>query len=152
MRWALTDYEAGSGQLQYVPGSHRLARHPAPGAGHDQLVTVVAEAGSIIFWHGNTWRRVVANEPGRAHQLIVAMTRSYLRPQELYKENVTPEIPGEEPASLCHSLGSACCTAGSRLSPSNIDSSVGQTPDPTPTRDPPPIRAKEAVAQQPPKD
>jgi hypothetical protein len=104
--WALTDYSAGSGQLQYVPGSHRLGRHPAPGEGHDQLVAVEAEAGSIIFWHGNTWHAAAARtDPGLRINLIVAMMRPYLRPQEMYKENVTPEILARNPPRFATLVG-----------------------------------------------
>ena len=53
--WALTDYDDDSGPLVYVPGSHRLCRHPLPGEGRDAMVPVRARAGSIIFWHGNLW-------------------------------------------------------------------------------------------------
>ena len=31
--WALTDYDDDTGPLVYVPGSHRLCRHPLPGEG-----------------------------------------------------------------------------------------------------------------------
>jgi ectoine hydroxylase-related dioxygenase (phytanoyl-CoA dioxygenase family) len=104
--WALTDYEAGSGQLQYVPGSHRLGRHPAPGEGHDQLISVEAEAGSIIFWHGNTWHAALPRtNTGLRVNLIVAMMRSYLRPQETYKENVTPEILAKNPPRFATLVG-----------------------------------------------
>ena len=104
--WALTDYGPGSGQLQYVPGSHRLGRHPAPGEGRDDLVPVRAEAGSILFWHGNTWHGAAARErPGLRINLIVAMMRPYLRPQEAYKEHVTPEILAKNPPRFATLVG-----------------------------------------------
>jgi ectoine hydroxylase-related dioxygenase (phytanoyl-CoA dioxygenase family) len=104
--WALTDYGEGSGELRYVPGSHRFGRHPAPGEGLDALVPVHAEAGSILFWHGNTWHGAVARRaPGLRINLIVAMMRPYLRPQEVYRENVTPEILAKNPPRFTTLVG-----------------------------------------------
>jgi hypothetical protein len=104
--WALTDYGPGSGQLQYVPGSHRFGRHPAPGEGMDSLVPVHAEAGSIVFWHGNTWHAAAARtDPGLRINLIVAMMRPYLRPQEAYKEHVTPEVLANNPPRFAQLVG-----------------------------------------------
>ena len=96
--WALTPYEPGSGQLTYVPGSHRLSRWPTAAEARAGLVPVAAEAGSIIFWHGNTWHGAIGRtQPGLRVNLIVSMMRSYLWPQEAYKENVTPEILANNP-------------------------------------------------------
>ncbi len=104
--WGLTDYTAGAGPLLYVPGSHRLGRHPAKGEGLDQLVPVEAEAGSIIFWHGGTWHGASARtDPGLRINLIVAMMRAYLRPQEMYKENVTAEILARNPERFATLVG-----------------------------------------------
>ena len=104
--WALTDYGPGSGELLYVPGSHRFGRHPAPGEAHDALVPVHAEAGSIIFWHGNTWHAARARtDPGLRINLIVAMMRPYLRPQEVYKETVTAEILAKNPPRFATLVG-----------------------------------------------
>ncbi|MEO5902313.1 MAG: phytanoyl-CoA dioxygenase family protein [Ilumatobacteraceae bacterium] len=104
--WALTDYGPGTGELQYVPGSHRFGRHPALGEAHDDLVPVHAAAGSIIFWHGNTWHAALARtDPGLRINLIVAMMRPYLRPQEAYKENVTAEILAKNPPRFATLVG-----------------------------------------------
>jgi ectoine hydroxylase-related dioxygenase (phytanoyl-CoA dioxygenase family) len=104
--WALTDYGEGSGELRYVPGSHRFGRHPTPGEGLDALVPVHAEAGSILFWHGNTWHGATARrDPGLRINLIVAMMRPYLRPQEVYKENVTEEILAKNPPRFATLVG-----------------------------------------------
>jgi hypothetical protein len=104
--WALTDYDEGNGSLHYVPGSHRFGRHPGPGEGKDQTVAVTAKAGSIIFWHGNTWHGATQRQnPGVRINLIVAMMRPYLRPQELYRENVTPAMLAAWPGRFATLVG-----------------------------------------------
>ena len=104
--WALTDYDDDSGPLVYVPGSHRLCRHPLPGEGRDAMVPVRARAGSIIFWHGNLWHGALARRaPGLRVNLIVAMMRSYLRPQEPYREHVTQQVLDDNVARFAALLG-----------------------------------------------
>jgi hypothetical protein len=104
--WALTDYDDDAGPLVYVPGSHRLCRHPLPGEGLDAMVPVRARAGSIIFWHGNLWHGALARRaPGLRVNLIVAMMRSYLRPQEPYREHVTQEVLDDNPPRFATLLG-----------------------------------------------
>jgi hypothetical protein len=104
--WALTDYGEDAGPLVYVPGSHRLCRHPLPGEGRDALVPVQARAGSIVFWHGNLWHGAAARRaPGLRINLIVAMMRSYLRPQEPYREHVTQEVLDANPPRFATLLG-----------------------------------------------
>jgi ectoine hydroxylase-related dioxygenase (phytanoyl-CoA dioxygenase family) len=104
--WALTDYDDDAGPLVYVPGSHRLCRHPLPGEGRDAMVPVRPRAGSIIFWHGNLWHGAAARRsPGLRINLIVAMMRSYLRPQEPYREYVTQEVLDANPPRFATLLG-----------------------------------------------
>ncbi len=104
--WALTDYDDDDGPLVYVPGSHRLCRHPLPGEGRDAMRPVRARAGSIIFWHGNLWHGAAARRnPGLRINLIVAMMRSYLRPQEPYREHVTQAILDSNPSRFATLLG-----------------------------------------------
>lgn len=51
----LSEYTRENGCIAMVPGSHRLARNPAPGEGIERAVPVEAPRGSLIVWHGNTW-------------------------------------------------------------------------------------------------
>jgi hypothetical protein len=104
--WALTDYDDDAGPLVYVPGSHRLCRHPLPGEGRDAVVPVRARAGSIILWHGNLWHGALARRaPGLRINLIVAMMRSYLRPQEPYREHVSQQVLDDNPPRFATLLG-----------------------------------------------
>jgi len=106
LTWALTDYDDDAGPLVYVPGSHRLCRHPLAGEGRDAMVPVRARAGSIIFWHGNLWHGAAARRaPGLRVNLIVAMMRSYLRPQEPYREHVSQEVLDANPPRFATLLG-----------------------------------------------
>lgn len=104
--WALTDYDAQSGPVCFVPGSHTLARHPDPGEALDQRVAIEAPAGSLLFWHGNTWHGAFARtRPGVRINLINAFMRMHMRPQEPYREHVTPEILAANPPLLATRLG-----------------------------------------------
>jgi ectoine hydroxylase-related dioxygenase (phytanoyl-CoA dioxygenase family) len=62
--WILSDYTRENGALFMVPGSHRLCRHPTAaerpksigGQGSDDnIVPIIAKAGSICVFAGNTW-------------------------------------------------------------------------------------------------
>ncbi|HEX7037930.1 MAG TPA: phytanoyl-CoA dioxygenase family protein [Pseudomonadales bacterium] len=104
--WALTGYDRDNGAVCFVPGSHTLGRHPEPGEGLDQRVAVEAPAGSLLFWHGATWHGAFARRrPGVRINLINAFMRMHMRPQEPYREHVTPEILAANPPVLATRLG-----------------------------------------------
>lgn len=90
--WLLTDYSRDDGALCFVPGSHQFGRHPQPGEALDERVAVEAPAGSLAFWHGNTWHGAFARRnPGVRMNLINAFMRMNMRPQEPYGDHVTAE-------------------------------------------------------------
>ena len=63
-------------------------------------------AKAIIFWHGNMWHGAAARRaPGLRINLIVAMMRSYLRPQEPYREHVTQDVLDANPPRFATLLG-----------------------------------------------
>jgi hypothetical protein len=104
--YALTDYTRENGALCVVPGSHKHFRHPSPGEGLDQRIAVECEAGSIIFWGGNLWHGAYARTaPGLRINLIMAMFRPHMRPQEPYRENVTQEIIDANPPRFATLMG-----------------------------------------------
>ncbi|HLZ83051.1 MAG TPA: phytanoyl-CoA dioxygenase family protein [Caulobacteraceae bacterium] len=104
--YALTDYSRENGALCFVPGSHKYLRHPAPGEGLDQRVPVECRAGSIIFWGGNAWHGAFARTaPGLRINLIMAMMRSHMRPQEPYRETVTQAILDANPPRFATLMG-----------------------------------------------
>src|SRR5437588_7334502 len=88
--WVLTDYTVENGTFYMVPGSHRFCRHPTEleqpkfmgGVAPDDIGTpVLAEAGSLIVFHGNTWHGTVPkmSEGPRVH-VANAFCRNYVNP------------------------------------------------------------------------
>ena len=104
--WLLTDYSKEDGALCFVPGSHQYGRHPEPGEGLADRVAIEAPAGSLAFWHGNTWHGAFARtKPGVRMNLINAFMRMHMRPQEPYRENVTREQLERWPPRFATLLG-----------------------------------------------
>jgi ectoine hydroxylase-related dioxygenase (phytanoyl-CoA dioxygenase family) len=104
--WVLTDYSRDNGSICFVPGSHRFCRHPLPGEALDDRVPVDAKAGSIVVWHGHTWHGAFARRSsGLRMSLNTPMMRSYLQPQEAYRDDVTPEMLGSHPPRFATLLG-----------------------------------------------
>ena len=67
---------------------------------------VECKAGSIIFWGGNAWHGAYARKnPGLRINLIMAMMRPHMRPQEPYRENVTQEILDANPPRFARLMG-----------------------------------------------
>ncbi|BCW90860.1 hypothetical protein sos41_40360 [Alphaproteobacteria bacterium SO-S41] len=104
--YALTDYTKENGALCFVPGSHKYYRHPMFDEGLDQRVAVECPAGSMIFWGGNTWHGAFARTaPGLRVNLLMALMRPYMRPQEVYRENVTAETLDRNPPIFRNLMG-----------------------------------------------
>ncbi|HEY1974110.1 MAG TPA: phytanoyl-CoA dioxygenase family protein [Pseudonocardia sp.] len=104
--WLLTDYSRENGATCFVPGSHRYARHPEPGEGVAEREAAEAPAGSMLMWHGNTWHGGLAKQtPGLRMAFLTGMCRSYIRPEENYLENVTPQILERNPAAFAQLVG-----------------------------------------------
>ena len=65
--WVLSDYTADNGATCFVPGSHKLCRHPTEAEARDRSLykPLDVKAGSILIWHGNTWHGAVPRKaPG----------------------------------------------------------------------------------------
>ena len=104
--WCLTDYNFENGGTCFVPGSHRYCRPPEPGEGYAERVVPEAPTGSLMMWHGNTWHGSVPKQtPGLRMNLVTAMCRSYIRPQEAMKERVTQEILDANPEAFAQVVG-----------------------------------------------
>ena len=116
--YLLTDYTQENGALCFIPGSHRLQRHPLPeenfhldGLNRLQaeaavaqgrrlsvrnppdLAVVEAPAGSLAVWPGNTWHGAVPRSaPGLRVNLILYFCNKWLRPQEAYRECLPQDV------------------------------------------------------------
>jgi ectoine hydroxylase-related dioxygenase (phytanoyl-CoA dioxygenase family) len=106
LTWALTDYAEDSGPLFYVPGSHKYFRQPRGDEGMDSIKPVLAPAGSLIVWNGNTWHGAYGRtSPGLRLSMIMFMTRPSHRTQERYRERVSREILDRHPPRFATLLG-----------------------------------------------
>jgi hypothetical protein len=96
--WVLTDYTLDNGCIGYVPGSHRLCRHPTPDEAHDAVVPVEAPAGSLLIWHGNTWHAPFPRTvPGLRVSMLNYFCRDYFTPQERYRDDVPADMLDRNP-------------------------------------------------------
>lgn len=113
--WVLTDYSPDDGATRFVPGSHKLCRHPTQAEATDSslAVTISAPAGSIVVWHGNTWHGAAARiNPGIRASLIMFFCRWYLMPQALYRQTATAEMLARNPDRFTTLMGKRTPYAG----------------------------------------
>ena len=104
--WVLTDYSLENGCVGYLPGSHRLCRHPKPGEAHDDVVPVEAPAGSVLIWHGNTWHAPFPRSaPGLRVSMLNYFCRDYFTPQERYRDEVPEALLARNSARFATLMG-----------------------------------------------
>jgi ectoine hydroxylase-related dioxygenase (phytanoyl-CoA dioxygenase family) len=108
----LNDYDEGSGSIAFLPGSHNFRRAPTPNELRelkDQMVKVVAPAGSAVIWPDNTWHMAFPREdPGVRATLLYDFCRGHLQTQSPFRQDVTPEVLARNPprfAQLMHVYG-----------------------------------------------
>lgn len=103
--WLLTDYASEEdGPTVFVPGSHRFGRLPmsdeaqvlADGAAVHP-VPLIAKAGSLVVWHGNTWHgSLPRSSPGLRMTLVLIWCRQYIQPMHSWGD-VPQELLGRFP-------------------------------------------------------
>ena len=106
--WLLSDYSIDHGALAFVPGSHRHYRHPIAGEGLDDRVPVVAPAGSLVFWGGNTWHGAFGRQvSGLRMSLAMFYCRPAIFPQEDSRSYGTEDFFKQYPNNerLAHLVG-----------------------------------------------
>ena len=127
--WALTDYTLETGPITFVPGSHRWCRHPTRREAVDQSLAqpVIAPAGSLIVWHGNTWHGAHARQaPGLWVNLMIYFCRWYILPQVLYHQTVPKALLERNPERFGVLMGRRNPYAGQDLDGATPSMSLGQ--------------------------
>ena len=85
--WACDEFNAESGPTGVVPDSHKLRRPPTSAEMEEArgLVPIIAPAGSLTVWRGETWHSNFERKiPGERAVLHVGIQRLALRPLENY--------------------------------------------------------------------
>jgi hypothetical protein len=106
--WALTDYSADDGATCFVPGSHKLCRHPTAREAVDLELfePLEARAGSIIVWHGNTWHGAVPRRsPGLRVGIIQYFGRWFHNPGNQFARLFTAEEIERHPPRFAQLIG-----------------------------------------------
>jgi hypothetical protein len=127
--WALTDYSDENGATRFVPGSHKLCRHPTNDEALDTslAVTVSAPAGSIVIWHGNTWHGAAPRtRPGVRLSLIFLFCRWYLMPQIMHRQLVSPEMLTRNSGRFATLMGKRSPYSGLEADGTPVDFTLGQ--------------------------
>jgi hypothetical protein len=104
--WLLTDASPENGSTCFVPGSHKMQRHPHPGEATADRVAITAPRGSLLVWPGHTWHGGVARiNEGLRVQMPIMYGRMFVRPQEAYMENFTQEMLDRNPPRFAKLVG-----------------------------------------------
>jgi phytanoyl-CoA dioxygenase PhyH len=114
----LTDYTREDGAFAYVPGSHRLGRHPVGQEGADRAVAVEAPKGSLLVHHGALWHGSFGRtKPGLRVGMAYAFSRLFMAPLEAYRENVTKDMLDRHPPRFATLLGQDVATGTMEVGP-----------------------------------
>ncbi|MEX1008260.1 MAG: phytanoyl-CoA dioxygenase family protein [Acidimicrobiia bacterium] len=117
----LTDYSKDAGAFAYVPGSHKLARHPAGREGTSAAVPIDAPKGSLVIHHGALWHgSFPRTKPGLRIGMAYAFTRAFMTPLEEYRGHVTKEMLESHPPRFATLMGQAVPTGSTESGP-NLD-------------------------------
>ncbi len=94
--YLVTDYTAENGTLAIVPGSNRWCRPPTPieqpkalGGVNDEIaIPIIAKAGSIVAFNGNTWHGAYPKTDANADRIHLSygFSKPYVLPGENYDD------------------------------------------------------------------
>ena len=94
--YVLTEYTRENGCLAFVPGSHKLCRGPKGSEANvfenPDTFPVEVPAGTMVFWHGNTWHGAFNRT---SEGLRVSITTLMARPWMRTEEDLAGKIPQE---------------------------------------------------------
>jgi hypothetical protein len=105
--WVLTDYSAENGATCFVPGSHKLCRHPTEAEARDRALYVPLDvkAGSLLIWHGSTWHGAVPRiDPGLRLSIIYFFGRWHLHRGDYFSKLISEEDVARRPARFAKLL------------------------------------------------
>ena len=96
--WVLDDFEEKSGATVVVPHSHKLSYIPSDGYLAKHAVTLLAKAGSLVFFDSRLYHRAGRNNSESARRALnFQYTRPFLKQQmdfpALFKGRVERETP-----------------------------------------------------------
>ena len=127
----LTDYSKDAGAFAYVPGSHRLGRHPSGPEGTRAAVPVDAPKGSLVVHHGALWHGSYPRRtPGLRAGMAYAFNRAFMTPLEGYREHVTKDVIEQHPPRFATLMGQAVPTGSTERGPDldKVYFAVARTP------------------------
>jgi ectoine hydroxylase-related dioxygenase (phytanoyl-CoA dioxygenase family) len=104
--WLLSDYDEEKGSIAFVPGSHRVCRHPMDLEGEEDAVPITAPMGSIVvfnsaIWHGSFPRKI----PGLRTGLALWYCRPFVARLESFADVITPELMEGMPERFATLMG-----------------------------------------------
>jgi ectoine hydroxylase-related dioxygenase (phytanoyl-CoA dioxygenase family) len=106
--YALTDHTVEAGTTCFVPGSHKLCRPPTASEATDisSFVPLLASAGSVAIWHGNTWHgSVPRTAPGLRVSLVQYFQRWYYQTPETAAADIGKEVLDRNPPRFATLVG-----------------------------------------------
>ncbi len=104
--WLLSDYSSENGALSFVPGSHKLCRHPTAADRDLETVAIEAPRGSVVVFHGNSWHGTHARtQPGLRMNLVCYFARMYVQPHADYSRILSREVIDRNPARFNQLVG-----------------------------------------------
>lgn len=114
----LTDYTRDDGAFAYVPGSHRLCRHPVGDEATDRAVAIDAPRGSLLVHDGRVWHGSYGRtKPGLRIGMAYAYSRMFMTPLEAYREHATKERLDAHPPRFASLLGQHVPTGSAEEGP-----------------------------------
>jgi ectoine hydroxylase-related dioxygenase (phytanoyl-CoA dioxygenase family) len=105
--WLLDDFTPTNGATRVVPGSHRMRRPlpkqmQQPQSHHPQEKVVLAEAGSVLLFHGHLWHGGTRNEAGCRRRVLQGQ---YLARDCLAPASAPADLPERLPPAVRYFLG-----------------------------------------------
>lgn len=114
--WCLDDFTADNGGTRILPGSHRFNHLPPPDADPDGMISLEAEAGSLVIFESRLWHQTGANiTDDKVRAAIFAFYQKPLySPAENWYMQTRPEVLRTAPEDLLVLMGFREASLGQR--------------------------------------